>query len=637
MDVLDRVLITTTTVGTGTYSCGAAINGYLDLSGAGAISGHRYPFVAVDSLDSPTQYEIFEGVATSGSPWTLTRASIKKSSSGGTAVNWAAGTKYLFCIPHAALLVLFDENGKLNLPNVLNEAKGADLAAAATTDIANATGNFVAVTGAATITALGTVQAGARRRVRFTGTPTLTYNAASLILPGSRDIAVEAGDVAEFVSLGAGSWVCIDYQPAGPGPHFYSRRQVDFLMRKVVSGITATLWWELRYGDALPSWMTFTRATSATYVNALGQIATAAAGTLRYDFDPVTGEFLGCLIEETRTNLLTYSAQLDNAAWTKGNATVIADAVAAPDGVTAADKLVESTANGQHQSYQQVSIGVGTARCYSVFVKAAGRMKGNIAIDNGGADLARVTFDLSSATVGAVTTGGAITGVTSGIRSYGNGWYRVWVAGVLSGGTVGNNILRIDAGGGDSYIGDGASGLYVWGQQSENGLFPTSYMPTTSASATRNADVLTVAVGGIPFNPVEGTIYIHGDMLSMTGSPWIVGIDDSTSNNNILIYATGGTPYGFVNAGGVNQANVSSGVTVAVNTAFKIALAFRANDFAIVSNGNAPGVDAAGSVPTVTTVRIFGHGLGTLGSGHVRHLAIFPRRLTNADLQTITS
>lgn len=96
-------------------------------------------------------------------------------------------------------------------------AKGADIASAATTDIGAATGEFVDVTGTTTITGLGTVAAGIVRTVRFTGALTLTYNATSLILPGSANITTATGDVAQFRSLGSGNWLCVGYVKADGG------------------------------------------------------------------------------------------------------------------------------------------------------------------------------------------------------------------------------------------------------------------------------------------------------------------------------------------------------------------------------------------------------------------------------------
>lgn len=110
-------------------------------------------------------------------------------------------------------------NGLLTLASKpINEFKGADIASAGTTDIGAATGNMVDITGTTTITALGTIQAGTRRKVRFTGILILTHNATSLILPTGTNIITAAGDIAEFISLGSGNWVCTGYQRANGRP-----------------------------------------------------------------------------------------------------------------------------------------------------------------------------------------------------------------------------------------------------------------------------------------------------------------------------------------------------------------------------------------------------------------------------------
>lgn len=98
-----------------------------------------------------------------------------------------------------------------SMTGALNEAQGTDIASATTTNIGAATGNYVNVTGTTTITGLGTVQAGTRRIVRFSGALTLTHNATSLILPSSANITTVSGDVAHFISLGSGNWKCVSY------------------------------------------------------------------------------------------------------------------------------------------------------------------------------------------------------------------------------------------------------------------------------------------------------------------------------------------------------------------------------------------------------------------------------------------
>lgn len=104
------------------------------------------------------------------------------------------------------------------IANLFEGTKGADIASAATTNLATATGVFVHVTGTTTITALGTADAGTLRIVRFAGALTLTHNATSLILPTGANITTAANDVAIFVSEGSGNWRCVAYLRANGMP-----------------------------------------------------------------------------------------------------------------------------------------------------------------------------------------------------------------------------------------------------------------------------------------------------------------------------------------------------------------------------------------------------------------------------------
>lgn len=96
----------------------------------------------------------------------------------------------------------------------LNWATTVSLASAATTDIGGAASNSILITGTVTITALGVAPAGAERWATFADALTLTHNATSLILPTGANIAVVAGDSANFMSLGGGNWRCISYTRA---------------------------------------------------------------------------------------------------------------------------------------------------------------------------------------------------------------------------------------------------------------------------------------------------------------------------------------------------------------------------------------------------------------------------------------
>lgn len=195
----------------------------------------------------------------------------------------------------------------------INEYKGADIASAATTDIGAATGNFVDVTGTTTITALGTVQAGTRRIVRFTGALTLTHNATSLILPTSANITTANGDVAEFVSLGGGNWKCSNYirqtgapiggsgltrtiLTSGSGTHTWGLGTKRAIIRLIGGGGGSgggpggAAYGRAGAGGAyLEKYLNATLAVSATYaVGAGGSGATGAAGSTTFTFNAVT-------------------------------------------------------------------------------------------------------------------------------------------------------------------------------------------------------------------------------------------------------------------------------------------------------------------------------------------------------------
>lgn len=117
-----------------------------------------------------------------------------------------------FDITHSGNITL--DSGKAVIFNgLLKLAQGTVIASAATVDLSTATGNYVQVSGTVTITSFGTVNAGTQMAVEFQGALTLTYNAVSLILPGSANITTAAGDMGVFVSEGGGNWRCIGYFP----------------------------------------------------------------------------------------------------------------------------------------------------------------------------------------------------------------------------------------------------------------------------------------------------------------------------------------------------------------------------------------------------------------------------------------
>jgi hypothetical protein len=143
VNVGDRVLVATGTTGTGAYDLGAAVAGYLTPALADVVSGSRVSYVVVDSLLSPSLFEIGEGTYTSAAIPTISRPFIIRNNTGeSSAVNWSSGTKYLFLAPSASRFVMYDSDGGMTLNTHLTLVSGAAASVAVSTPGDRNTGLF---------------------------------------------------------------------------------------------------------------------------------------------------------------------------------------------------------------------------------------------------------------------------------------------------------------------------------------------------------------------------------------------------------------------------------------------------------------------------------------------------------------
>ena len=281
--------------------------------------------------------------------------------------------------------------------------------------------------------------------------------------------------------------------------------------------------------------ITFTRDSTATRTNARQLIEIVSANTPRIDYDPVTGQCKGLLIEESRTNLLTYSEQFDNAAWVKAGATVAPNATIAPDGTITADKLVEDIANSQHfvSSSCTTSSGAITA---SVFVKAAGRTAVQVNIYNG-TDTVYCRFDINSGTFitsATVNQGTNYSSATSSATNVGNGWYRVSIGVTSSVGSASTSLGVYCYNSTSTYTGDGTSGLYIWGAQLEAGAFPTSYIPSTINFTGRASTGTYIGSDGLIKTAASGEARYQYNPLNLKLAPKLLLEEQRT---NLLLYS----------------------------------------------------------------------------------------------------
>jgi hypothetical protein len=380
----------------------------------------------------------------------------------------------------------------------------------------------------------------------------------------------------------------------------------------------------------------FTRASAATRINAQGLIETVAVGDNRLNYPLIDGVVNGCpslLLEPQRTNLALYSEQFDNAAWTKSNSSITANAATSPDGYTNADKIVENTATSGHTTFQSISVTSGATYTISAFGKAAERTR--LWLDlYGGTNSAN--FDLSNGTILASSVG-----ITAKIENYGNGWYRCSITGVAPAATIYPNVGPTTSSTTDNqYTGNGTNGLYLWGAQLEEGSYPTSYIPTSGTTATRSAETCNNAGDVNTFNDSEGVLFAEVSALANDLTNRYIAISDGTTSNRILFRYFDGLSNSvslFVVFGGVTQAEINY-QTEDIKHTSKFAIKYKVNDFSLWVNGFEVGVDTSGSVPTGLSTLSFSNAGGTLPFyGNTKQIQYFDTALNDTDLETLTS
>ena len=433
------------------------------------------------------------------------------------------------------------------------------------------------------------------------------------------------------------------------GPKLLNRSLNQGLLTK--RGNTPTLDLNFALTKALDPRITFTRASTATFVGSNGLIQTAASGVARFDHDPATGESLGLLIEEARTNLMLRSEEFDNSHWVKQNVTATANNTVAPNGATTADLILETAINSNHAVYTNPV--TFTTATQSFYVKPNGRTNVSLRFLFTPNDWVATVFSLTGA--GSITQTSAsatnsFSAVGRTITDAGNGWYRISMTATQASRATYANAFDLcttstptltPADGTESYLGDVTKGVYIWGAQLEAGSIPTSYIPTVASTVTRAADVATLTGANFTswFNASAGTIYTKGRGPAVVGGsqPNIWAFDDATSVNFMLarVSGTGATSTVFVGVSSTVVATlVSSSFTL--RSTFNQASAYALNDFATTVNGGAVATDTLGAVPVVTKAT-FGSRAGFWLNGTIARFTYYPTRLSNVALQALTA
>ena len=386
----------------------------------------------------------------------------------------------------------------------------------------------------------------------------------------------------------------------------------------------------------------FTRASSGRFVGSDGLIQSAAINAPRFDHDPVTLACKGLLIEESRTNLLLRSEEFDNASyWSLTRTTISADHTTSPTGATTADKLItdSSVVNNHRIDRASITLALNTVYTISVFAKASEYSGFAMGVDSSSPVLG-VQFSLSGS--GSVTA--QLAGYTGTIQNFGNGWFRC-TATFTSSAVLSTHRVYLYLGQNGTtftYTGDGTSGIFLWGAQLEAGAFPTSYIPTTTASLARSADVCSITAGAFTgfWNQSEGTLLSQTQKASTNANAFVISASDGSFNNETdLRYNSVSQVAALINVSNISQlsglqANITSGAAV------KSSIAYKLNDCAYAANGASPILDTSALIPTVDRLTI--GNVAVAGqvfylNGHIASFRYFKKRLANAKIQTLTA
>jgi hypothetical protein len=383
--------------------------------------------------------------------------------------------------------------------------------------------------------------------------------------------------------------------------------------------------------------LTWTRASDAWRTNSSGNIELMASGVPRLSY--MHGSCPALLLEPQRTNLALQSESFDNASWVKSNSTVTANSTTSPDGTTNADTLITTNSLNFHRLSQNTTISALTNYTYTIFAKQNSSSLIQIALNTGFTSTPSLSpyanFNLST---GVVSQSG--NGATASIQSVGNGWYRcVITATSLIGISAGQiNIVQINSTTAppfQSWQGTGAESVFIYGSQVEAGAYPTTYIPTTTASATRVADSFS-----------RNNIFTNG-LITSSGGTWFVELRNNivyTRDAGSVGIALGDTIGGGDNSFSLRSLNQRIAISKYIGGAptslyatltdtVKIAIKWNGTSADVFVNGT----KQVSATAFTTTIMQFLVGSAADVPKFIQAMALYPSPLSDTDCTTLTT
>ena len=457
-----------------------------------------------------------------------------------------------------------------------------------------------------------------------------------------------------IIEIGSQGWyrisitVAAAYAPAATGWYIWEMPASNSgrAVQHTSSGYFDTWGWQLEERANPPT--EFLPTTNAPLTKYQPTLLSASANVPRFNHDPLTGKSKGLLIEEGHVNLIEYSESIGN--WTEmGLARRLSDIGIAPDGTQTADLLYITSGGAAQNRYSfdgQVTLSAGTYT-FSMYIKSAGLQYGALTVYDGTAYQAEVVFDLIN---GTYEVRDANT-VAQGIEEVGNGWYRCWVtATIVQDLPDGNRASGVwprytNTSGAGSEAGDGdrvAQGILVWGAQLEQGIFATSYIPTTGSQATRASDNATMTYSNLTdwYRFDEGTIFAeYSNEYLRTTDQYVLSIQNYARNVEAVHFRS----YSTVDAVQAYNDSATQGTftgAISAGADNKVALTYSGITSSYCLNGGSVSNDPYWVMPTqVSHMQI---GRATTSSStlyrndHIKKIAFYNERLSDAEIQALT-
>ena len=353
--------------------------------------------------------------------------------------------------------------------------------------------------------------------------------------------------------------------------------------------------------------LTFSRASTATRVNASGLVETVSSNVPRLDYTDSTCPKL--LLEPQRTNVLTYSEQFNNAVWaTDGNGAgeiKTANYSISPDGYQDADRIQLNRTGGTYSRLRQDYVAAGN-HTGAVYLKSNTGASQKIWMRVNGAAVVKITITTS--------------------------WQRFVVSQDSS------VAIELFIDNTDAEIATIAD-FSAWGAQLEAGAYATSYIPTPAAAVTRLADACSKTGITSLIGQTAGTVFVEFEFSGSKDSFWpIMTVMGASSAELIEIYGSAGSDVVGASMfdGGATQFSRTIALTVGRH---KLAIAYELNNTVAYLDGTViGGVDTSCTIPTMTEIALgkFSYSSAYTFGDRINQALLFKTRLTNAQLAEIT-